>query len=409
MRKYIDIRWGGVVVYIFTLLLLHLARLHIGLMFNYLFFVVLALPMLTTIHMFLSLSAVKYHQTFDTDHPVKGEILKYTLLLANESALPSAPLRIRFKTVQPGSEAQLPDLETSLRRGERLESTYDISCPFRGIYTVGLEQLETRDLLGWIKIKRPVWHRTFYVYPRVMDVTYPFDIGTTSDLYTGPNPGASQDYSLFESLVPYRQGQSIRHLAWKKFISLGEPFLKSYGKTSQPGVSLYLDLRRNEEPSPEVLEREDCSIEILVSLVKYCLDRSIPVSVNAMGQSRYSFYGSDPGEFFTFHKDTVNILFHDTISPAELYRSDVQGSVLPASVVFITHLLDQEILTILEESVSAPVGIDTMVGAIINRNGMDEELKEGSAYYFDTIREKGGKIVLVDDSESMAEAMREGA
>lgn len=406
MRKYIDIRWSGVVTYIFVLLLFQLARQHIGLMFDILFFSVLFLPILTTLHMFVSLSAVKYHQTFDTDHPVKGEILKYTLLLANESFFPSAPLKIKFKTVQPGSDAQLPDLEVSLRRGQRYEKTYEISCPFRGIYTVGLLQMETKDLLGWIRIRKPVWHRTFYVYPRVMDVTYPFDIGTTSDLNTGPNPGASQDYSLFENLVPYRNGQSIRHMAWKKFIAIGEPFLKSYGKTSQPGVSLYLDLRRSEEPSPEVLEREDCSIEILVSLVKYCLDRSIPVSVNAMGQSRYGFYGSDPSDFFVFHKDTVNILFHDTISPAELYRTDVQGSVLPASVVFITHLLDQEILTILEESISAPLGVDTMVGAIINQSGMNAELKESSTYYFNTIREKGGKVVLVEESESLAMAMR---
>ena len=407
MKRFIEIRFGGVLVYIFTLLLLQLARQHIGLIFGYLFFCVLGLPILTTLHMIVSLSAVKYHQTFDTDHPMKGEILKYTLLLANESSLPSAPLLIRFRTVQPGSDAQIPDLEINLRRGERSEQTYDISCPFRGIYTVGLSHLETRDLLGWIRIKRRVWHRTFYVYPRVMDVAYPFEIGTTSDLNTGPNPGASQDYSLFESLVPYREGQSIRHMAWKKFIALGEPFLKSYGKTSQPGVSLYLDLRRDEAPSPEVLEREDCSIEILVSLVKYCLDRSIPVSVSAMGQSRYGFYGSDPSEFQRFHKDTVNILFHDTISPAELYRSDMQGSVLPASVVFITHLLDQEILNILEDSVSAPLGVETMVGAIINQSGMDIEIKMSSTYYFNSIREKGGKVVLVEDPDTMAEAMRE--
>ena len=409
MRKYLEIRWSGIFILVFTLLLFQLARQHIGLRFDYIFFALLALPIFTTVHLVVSLSSVKYHQTFDTDHPTKGEVLKYTLLLANESLLPSVPMRIRYRTVQPGSDAHIPDLEISLKRGERAERSYDISCPFRGIYTVGLELLEVQDMLGWIKIRRPVWHRTFYVYPRVIEVTYPFDIGTTSDLNTGPNPGASQDYSLFENLVPYREGQSIRHLAWKKFISVGEPFLKSYGKTSQPGVSLYIDLRRDEEPSPEVLEREDCSIEILVALVKYCLDRSIPVSVNAMGQSRYSFYGSDPSEFGKFHKDTVNILFHDTISPAELYRADVQGSVLPASVVFITHLLDQEILTILEESVSAPAGVDTMVGAIINQTGMSSNVKESSTHYFDSIREKGGNVLLVEGPDAIASTIQEEA
>ena len=263
-----------------------------------------------------------------------------------------------------------------------------------------------QDLLGWITIRRPVWHRTFYVYPRIVEVAFPFSIGTTSDLNTGPNPGASQDYALFENLVGYQAGQSIRHMACKKFIALGEPFLKSYGKTSQPGISLYVDLRRQVHPTPDILEREDCSMEILVAIVKYCLDRSIPVTVNAMGQSRYEFSASDSGDFRRFHRDTVNILFHDTMSPGELYRTDMQGSVNPASVVFITHVLDPEIITILEESTSHPTGSETMVAAIINQTSMAADLKESSTYYFNSIRERGGKVVLVESPESISESLR---
>ena len=407
MKKFLSIRWGAVFGYVFILALVHLARFHIGLLFNYFFFALLVIPIVSFVHMVFSIAAVKYHQYFDTDHPVKGQILTYTLALANESYLRSIPIRIKYRTVQPGSADQLPDLFIMLKRGERSEHSYSISCPFRGIYTVGLEQMEMQDLFGWITIRRPVWHRTFYVYPRIVDVIFPFSIGTTSDLNTGPNPGASQDYALFENLVAYQAGQSIRHMAWKKFIALGEPYLKSYGKTSQPGISLYIDLRRHVYPTPEILEREDCSIEILVAIVKYCLDRSIPVTVNAMGQSRYEFSASDPSDFRRFHQDTVNILFHDTISPGELYRSDMQGSVNPASVVFITHVLDPEIITILEESTTHPVGSETMVAAIINQTSMPADVKESSTYYFNSIREKGGKVVLVDSPESISEALRD--
>ena len=401
-KKYLEVRWGAAAAYLFTLSLIHLGRLHIGLLFDFIYFALLIIPVITLAHLFISLASVKYHQTFGTDHPIKGEVLTYSLLLANESLFPTVPMRIRFRTVQPGQKTQLPDLHITLKRGQRRENSFQISCPFRGVYTVGLEQLEMRDLLGWITIHKAVWHRTFYVLPRIISVEFPFSIGTTRDLHTGPNPGASQDYSLFEALVPYRQGQSIRHMAWKKFIALGEPFLKTYGKTSQPGVSLYLDLRRNEEPSLAVLEREDCSIEIVVALVKFCLDRSIPVSVNAMGQSRYHFTASDPSEFQRFHQDTVNVLFHDTISPAELYRGDMQGSVLPASVVFITHLLDQEILTILEESINSQ--IDNMIAAIFNLSGMDR--RKAGVEYLSSMVEKGSSIALVEESSTISESLK---
>ena len=85
----------------------------------------------------------------------------------------------------------------------------------------------------------------------------------------------------------------------------------------------------------------------------------------------------------------------------------MQGSVNPASVVFITHVLDPEIITILEESTTHPVGSETMVAAIINQTSMPTDVKESSTYYFNSIREKGGKVVLVDSPESISEALRD--
>jgi hypothetical protein len=263
--------------------------------------------------------------------------------------------------------------------------------------------MEMTDVLGWITFRRPVWHRTFYVYPRVVDVEYPYGIGRSSDLSTGPSPGASQDYALFETLVSYRPGQSVRHMDWKKFMAVGEPFLKSYARTSQPGITFYLDLRRFEEPSPRVLEREDCSVEILVALVKFFLDRSVPVSVHAMGQSRYLFHGSDPADFPRFHKDTVNIFFTDTISPADLYRSDSHSSSTFASVAFISHEIDPGVLAIVEDAVATEQVDDVSVTAIINETNMQPEVRLRSKAYFESVREKGGQIVVVGSPNSIAE------
>ncbi len=401
-----SVRWGGVAVYLFLLLLVQLGRFHIGQMFNYAFFLLLATPIVSLVHLIVSINSLKYHQEFDTDHPVKGEDLTYTLLLANESHLGSAPMNIGFRTVQPGSPSHIEDLRLSLRRGERTERTYTISCPYRGIYTVGLERMELTDMLGWITISRPVWHRTFYVYPRIIDTEYPFAVGDVSDLSTGPNPGASQDYSLFESLVRYREGESVRHMAWKKFFALGEPFLKTYARTSQPGISIYLDLRREEDPVPDVLEREDCSIEILVSLVKYFLDRSVPVSVHAMGQSRYGFAAETPDDFGLFHKDTVNLLFTRTVSPAALYRGDAHEASQRRSVLFVTHLVDPEIVEIMEDTIESAATEAPEIACILNQTGMDEAGVRKSRDLFDDLRERGGKTLLIRGAESLSGDMR---
>ena len=393
-------------VYLFTILLVHLGRVHIGGLFHYMHFLLIVAPPLSIIHMGLSISAVKYNQSFDTDHPIKGEQLTYTLLLANESYLGTPRIRISFTTVQPGVKSHIDSLDLSLKRGQRLDLAYKISCPFRGIYTVGLHRMEIDDLLGFVRISRPVWHKTFYVYPRIIDASYPFTVGDVSDLSTGPNPGASQDYSLFESLVPYRNGESVRHIAWKKFFALGEPYLKSYARTSQPGITIYFDLRRDEEPVAEVLEREDCSVEILVSLVKYFLDRDVPVSIHAMSQSRYRFAAETRNAFELFHKDTINLLFTHTISPAEIFLADTLEMMPRSSVLFITHRMDSEIIAIMDDTLESQSSEAPEVACIVNQTNMDKKTVEACTLVFDELREKGAKALLVKGSESLNSDLR---
>lgn len=406
----VSVRISAVVVYLFTVLLVQLGRYHIGLLFNFLFFLLLLIPMISLVHFFISIASIKYHQQFDTDHPIKGETLTYTLLLANESHLPSARLKIAFRTIWPGVKAELPSLDITLKRGERLERDYSISCPYRGVYTVGLERLILSDILGIVTISRPVWHRTFYVYPRIIEAEYPFEVGEVSDLSTGPNPGASQDYSLFETLVPYRSGESIRHVAWKKFFALGEPYIKSYAKTSQPGITIYFDLRREGDANPSVLEREDCSIEILVALARSFLTDNIPVSVQAFGQSRYRFSAESEEAFERFYTDTANLMFTNTISPAALYRGDAHHTDLRSAVLFISHVVDPNILEILDDSKDAISGTATReVAYILNESGMPIDERDRNEELFGKLRESGSQVATVRAAQAISTDLRRPA
>ena len=406
----VTVRMRALLVYLFTILLVQLGRYHIGLMFDYVFFLLLIIPILSIAHLFISIVSIKYHQHFDTEHPIKGETLTYTLLLANESHFASARLRIGFRTIWPGTDAELPPLDITLKRGERSERDYSIRCPYRGVYTVGLERLILSDSFGFITISRPVWHRTFYVYPRVIEAEYPFEVGEVSELSTGPNPGASQDYSLFETLVPYRSGESIRHIAWKKFFALGQPYIKSYAKTSQPGVTIYFDLRREGEANPAILEREDCSIEILVALARSFLSDNVPVSIQAFGQSRYRFAGESVEAFERFYSDTVNLMYTNTISPAALYRGDAHHVGLRSAVLFISHILDPEILEILDDSKDAISGTATReVAYILNQSGMPNRERDKSEELFGKMREGGSQVATVSGAGAIPTDLRKPA
>ena len=330
----------------------------------------------------------------------------HRLILANESPLPAPFVRVRFKAVHPRMGEAQPDFSCHLRRRGRLEREYRVHCPFRGIYTVGLEALEAEDALHLFRLRRRVWYRTFYVYPRVLPLG-----GSAAGPERGerPLPGASAggapDATLFSRLRGYRPGDPLRHLAWKKFAATGTPFLREYDPSAEPGVAIYFDLRPARLPGRQALEAEDVSVEILVALVKRYLEQALPVTVRAPGRSPYAFRGDSPAHFPAFYESTMELIFQETHSPAAVYRSEAQaGGGGGASALIVSHLFDPQVFSLLEES----LGGENPVGLVLNRTGCGEEERRRALPYLRSLSERGADIRLVSGPHSIREEL-EGA
>lgn len=391
----LSVRLGAALIYLFVAALTYLAGIYVAPLFYTLYLLLLFVPLLSFIQLTVTLIGLRYFQDFDTEHPVKGQGIGYRLTVANETFLASCLVKIRFKSVHPDLSTSLQDISVAFRGRSSLQKSYRISCPYRGIYTVGLETLETHDLLGWLRVTRPVYHRTFYVYPRIIDLEPSFGGARSYGLQRVSRAGRESDYALIEGLDEYRPGLPVRHIAWKKFFETGKPFLKSFGKSAQPGITLYIDLRREAPPETAELEAEDCSIEIAVALVKYFLDNRVPVTVKAMGGQLYLFRGNEPEDFDSFYRDTINLLFQRTISPASVFQSDTRRSGVEGSVLFITHLLDPEILELLD--------IGGAVGAIINLRSMSEEERKTLQAHYERLSDAALKLFVVSGPETIRE------
>ena len=304
-------------------------------------------------------------------------------------------------------EAALPRFETYLRSAQRQERVYTINCPFRGVYTVGLESLAAADPLHFVVLRRKVWFRTFYVYPRVLPLRR-FSTGSerSQRLSQGTSTGAVPDFALFSRLRAYRQGESLHHLAWKKFASTGTPYIKVYDTSAQPGVTIYFDLRSPEASGLKALETEDVSVDILVALVKYYLDHEVPLTVRAPGRTVYSFHGADPSAFQHFYLSTMELLFQPTISPAALYELDQQsGGYQSSSAIIISHRFDPDIFSKVEESLAREIP----VALVLNRSGYANDERTAVLPYLYSLSERGANIRFVDGPEDTAENLERGA
>jgi uncharacterized protein (DUF58 family) len=385
-------------IYAFGIVILWLQGVYFGGYLKTLFVFAVGLPLASIAVAAFAAARLRYGQRFDNEHPAKGQTVHYRLALSNEGIFPVSHLHVHFKRIQENMDLVMPAFSCFLRPREQVAREFSFHCAYRGIYTVGLERLEVEDPLRILTIRRPVVYQTFYVYPRILEVSR-FALSTEhiEGAGTGAAQGGDPDYALFTQLKEYREGESIRHMHWKKFISTGLPFIKQYETTAEPDIRIYLDVRKPLKTGLTALDIEDTSVEILVALVKNFLERRIGLQVSAPGREVYRFQGGHPTQFERFYRSTMNLIFQNTISPASLYRADTAAAAYEGTGVIITHLLDGEVFSLLEESLA---GNQSLI-LIFNQAGLERGEKEQADNYIRNLRERGARIVQVNSSDTI--------
>ena len=410
-------------LYLFAMVLSYLAAAYLGAFFAVFATVFIVLPLASLILLLIAAAGLRYSQHFSNEQPVKGQELQYRCIIENGSALPLPRVRARFRAIRPsaggaaagsgpadagtmrGSDGARSDdrdggdgMLTYLPGHQFVEREQAVQLPYRGIYTVGLERIELGDTLQLFNVRPRVRVREFRVYPRILPISE-FQPGTERRLGTSEvgSLGNLPDYSLFNQLREYRHGESVRHLAWKKFASTGIPVVKEYDSTSEPAVSIYVDLRPVPSSAEDVLLTEDVTVEALVALVNHFLKRNLPVTVRAASRTSYEFIGDHASDFGRFYESTFELLFVSDISAARLYETHLETGMNTEvnSMFFITHLLDPELLILLDEQRSS----NFQVTLIHNQTA---EPAERHAGYFNRLREQGTRVVALRGSGTIA-------
>lgn len=392
-------------VYLFAIVVAYLAAAYLGTFFAVFATVFILLPIISLLILVIAAAGLRYSQHFSNEQPVKGQELQYRCIIENGSALPLPRVRALFRAIRPTADdgggetgaGAAQSLLTYLPGHQFVEREQTVQLPYRGIYAVGLDRIELSDTLQLFTVRPRVKVREFRVYPRILPIGS-FQPGSERRLGTSEvgSLGTLPDYSLFNQLREYRPGESVRHLAWKKFASTGVPVVKDYDSTSEPAVSIYVDLRPVPRAAPDVLLTEDVTVEALVALVNHFLQRNLPVTVRAASRAMYEFIGDHSSDFARFYESTFELLFVSGISAARLYETHLETGMNTEvnSMFFITHLLDPEILLLLEEQRAS----NFQVTLIYNQTA---GAGDSHAAYFSRLREQGTRVVTLRSAGSI--------
>jgi hypothetical protein len=301
-------------------------------------FIALLLPSLFTasiIHLVISWRFFSYHQSFSTDHPQKGETVRYTLYAVNEGPIPLAPGECVFS--DPGPSASFGgNLPVPHRPYGSLDFEKDIHCAWRGTYEIGLTSVRFADALGILTFEERLDPRIFYVYPELVRL----DAGVERLAHsTGADrPGTAremEDPSIFECVVPLEAGRSARHIAWKRWAATGVPARIAHGQARTSALRVYLDLWPGEKGSAGKLASEDMAVSVMFSVLRHLAENGIP-AIFQTGSNGRPVPVHTTEEFSRLFDLSTGVIFNDSALPLAAFEGDV------STLLVTTRTLDAQ-------------------------------------------------------------------
>lgn len=283
-----------------------------------------ALALVSWGHLILSWRSFSFHQEFSTDHPQKGETVRYGLHGINEGFFPLAPGECGFSRPGP-REVIAARVATPAAPGEEITRREDIHCPWRGTYVIGLTEIRFRDALSMVEIAESTEPRTFYVYPELVNLDPTVTALARSSGGDRPAAGITdEDASIFEYVAPLRGGETNRRIAWKRWAATGTPAQIVSGRSSSSALRLVLDLRPCSPHRPERLQAEDLATSAVFSVLREFARQEIPVEFILGGDDSGILIDCEESFLMVFDSST-NIIFSDQRFPSAAFTPGAQA------------------------------------------------------------------------------------
>ncbi len=237
---------------------------------------VLLLPVLSLLMLLLCRSTVSIRTKL-----VRSQVYRYQstkLLVEIRSGAPFLSPLIRLRCVlndPDGKESVIRCLPAAFAPMSKTVIEIPVMYTFRGVYEVGVRQVEIYDFLGLFKIKQRVGDNyKLYVTPRFL----PLDMNVSQNIFleegSSTSMVASSGYNaeLF-GVRDYNENDSLRHVHWNLSAAKEELVVKTYSVNQQKQIYLLLDLTDKQPDTLYARRLGDAIMETGLSLCRNLLSQ----------------------------------------------------------------------------------------------------------------------------------------
>lgn len=306
-----------------------------------LFYTVLALPVVSLLHITAGYWGLKYEQSLDSSSVVKGGKVTLTLRIANRGLFILPYVSIRFFGGG-GALIRQPDIQNiSLQPFSKRKFCFEHVYRYRGCFELGVSAVELQDFLGIFKLarrnKRPM-HVT--VYPRIITID---SIGLNSHYLPCQmsNLGSRhEDVSVVEEINKYNYGDSLRKVHWKLSAKVNELMVKKYQSTAAASAIVIVDLKRNAFALESKAVIEDKHIETAVAVLRCCLHDGAYVRLVYHDGEIRTIECNSPIDFENAYRALAHVKFNQEASFKDIIDRQINHNINKPDILLSTSNVD---------------------------------------------------------------------
>ena len=274
-----------------------------------LFYASLLIPLVCFLYVFYVHCRFRIYQYMEQLTVIKGQVVPYQFVLANEDFLTYAYVQVTF--LQDKSEVKEMNLNKSycLLPGEKVDKKTTIRCLYRGEYPVGIESVITKDFFGIFTITYPC--RSLIkvtVNPRIVSI---------KELAIAPKELDEKKRKLNQAadripdaeVRPYQDGDALKRIHWKASAKEGRLLVRKYTDEPRTEVVFISDFYKLPLDQLSELIYEDKMIETSIALTNYFCRLNIPfyAAIHAMDKRQFPIY--EKQDFETFYHICCKVIF----------------------------------------------------------------------------------------------------
>lgn len=300
------------ILYQFCLWLSLLAGLATANRLFYVFFAVLfLLGFFSFLINVLSAMSFTYLQTVSAEQTIRGRSVGYRLSIHNETPFPYALLNLHLSTPD---RLNKKDLVFNLQPHAHQDFQFNLDCPYRGVYHIGMTTIDFIDLFGLLRFPFDMRLLPYYrlcrlmVYPQLFEMIR-LPLKQTDQSASARKPYATEDQSEPVSMVrAYQMGDTMKRIHWKLSARHHQLLTRQYDQQTEQDILILVDLLKGPDDWT-TWQTEDMICSCLASLVYNLLKANQTVHIQTFGKEINDQKIISSAHFQPFYRRLVDLAF----------------------------------------------------------------------------------------------------